>query len=356
MTQSTIEDEKKKSVSGGHGHGEPDPEIPPGSDGVNVGEEGYVDPELEKVVLRKLDKRIPLLLAALCTLDVVLTAIIGSPELNKTLLTPRIQNTDLLSYLDRSNIGNAKIAGMEKDLELEGNRYSWLLTIFYISYTLFQVLILVWKAVPAHYVAACTALSWYVEKVSSVGDSVHHKSIADSIRGTLATCQAAVQSWEGEMAIRFLLGAAEAGFASGSIFLLSFFYRRHELGLRCGLFLAAAPLANTFAGALAYGITSGHPKFASWRLLFLVEGIPTVLMTPVAFYFLPDHPAGARFLNKEEKEVAKARAMRQVGHVERTGSIHWSDIGATVLDAKAWIMSVREVQDSELVPSSWLFA
>lgn len=144
------------------------------------------------------------------------------------------------------------------------------------------------------------------------------------------------------MALRFLLGATEAGFASGSIFFLSFFYRRHELGLRCGLFLAAAPLANTFAGALAYGITSGHPKFASWRLLFLVEGLPTVLMTPIAFYFLPDHPAAARFLNKDEKEVAKARALRQVGQVERTGSIQWGDIGATLLDAKAWITAVRK--------------
>ena len=74
MTQLNIEDEKKNPVSGGHDHGDPGPEIPPESGGVNVGEEGYVDPELEKVVLRKLDKRIPLLLAALCTLDVVSTA------------------------------------------------------------------------------------------------------------------------------------------------------------------------------------------------------------------------------------------------------------------------------------------
>ena len=90
--------------------------------------------------------------------------------------------------------------------------------------------------------------------------------------GFLATIQSAVHNWEGEMALRFLLGAAEAGFGPGVPFLLSFFYLRREVGLRVGLHLSAPPLANTFAGALAYGITSGHSKLANWRLLFLVEG------------------------------------------------------------------------------------
>ena len=135
----------------------------------------------------------------------------------------------------------------------------------------------------------------------------------------VATCQTGVQSWGGEMALRFLLGATEAGFGPGVPYLLSFFYRRKEIGLRCGIFLSAAPLANTFAGALAYGITSGHPKFSSWRLLFLVEGLPTVLMAPVAWFFLPDSPAHARFLTEEEKEIAKARGIQQVGEVERVG-------------------------------------
>jgi MFS family permease len=142
------------------------------------------------------------------------------------------------------------------------------------------------------------------------------------------------------MTLRFLLGVAESGFAVGSLYLLSFFYRRRELGLRCGLFLSAAPLANTFAGALAYGITSGHSKLANWRLLFLVEGLPTLLMAPVAFYFLPDSPSQSRFLDDDEKEGAKMRALRQVGHIERTGSLDWKDVGATLLDLKAWITAV----------------
>src|SRR5947207_2809445 len=97
------------------------------------------------------------------------------------------------------------------------------------------------------------------------------------------------------------IGLFEAGFGPGIPYLLSFFYLRHELGFRCGIFVSAAPLANTFAGALAYGITSGHPHLAKWRVLFLVEGLPTVAMAAAAFFFLPDNPEKARFLNEEEK-------------------------------------------------------
>lgn len=145
------------------------------------------------------------------------------------------------------------------------------------------------------------------------------------------------------MALRFILGAAEAGFGPGVPYLMSFFYRRRELGLRCGLFLSAAPLANTFAGALAYGITSGHPKLASWRLLFLVEGIPSLLAVPIAWFFLPDSPAEARFLTKEEKEVARARGLRRSGEEVQSGGIVWKDIGETLLDVKPWITAVRTV-------------
>ncbi|KAL8818943.1 MAG: hypothetical protein Q9223_002532 [Gallowayella weberi] len=59
-------------------------------------------------------------------------------------------------------------------------------------------------------------------------------------------------------------------------------------------------------------------------------------MAPIVYRFLPASPEKARFLNPEEALVAKARAMRQVGDGVRVGSIVWSDIGATLADAKAW--------------------
>ncbi|KIX98327.1 uncharacterized protein Z520_05628 [Fonsecaea multimorphosa CBS 102226] len=250
-----------------------------------------IDPALERRVVRKIDLRV----------------------------TPLVTFLFLLSFLDRSNIGNARIAGMEDDLDLTGDRYDWLLTIFYISYIVFQFQGFMWKIVKPHTWACFITLAW----------------------GIVATCQAATQSWGGEMALRFLLGAAEAGFGPSIPYLLSFFYLRHEHGFRSGIFLAAAPLANTFAGALAYGITSGHPSIAKWRLLFLVEGIPTILAAPIAWFYLPDSPTSARFLTAEEKEVARARVIRQHGHQEEgKHRVSLKEIGETLIDAKAWFTAL----------------
>lgn len=125
------------------------------------------------------------------------------------------------------------------------------------------------------------------------------------------------------------------------IYLLSFFYLRHEVGFRCGMFASAAPLASTFAGALAYGITRGHAKMTNWRLLFLVEGLPTICMAPIAYLFIPDSPDKARFLSAEEKEITRARAIRQTGTSERIGGLDVKQLAGALLDVKLWCMAVR---------------
>lgn len=145
------------------------------------------------------------------------------------------------------------------------------------------------------------------------------------------------------LAARFFLGFAEAGFGPGVPYLMSFFYLRHELGFRIGIFLSGAPLATCFAGALAYGISSGHPKgIESWRLLFLVEGIPCILMGIATFFLLPDSPDKCKFLTPEEKEVAGARVIRQVGGEEahRIRHIRWPEVGAALLDVKNWLTAL----------------
>lgn len=94
----------------------------------------FIDPVIEKRVVRKLDWHLVPLLMALY----------------------------LLAFLDRSNIGNAKIAGMAKALDLDAGRYSWLLTIFYIAYIIFQFQVLGWKRFPPHIWAAWAIFGWYV--------------------------------------------------------------------------------------------------------------------------------------------------------------------------------------------------
>ena len=232
-------------------------------------------------------------------------------------LTPYL---DMLAFLDRSNIGNAETAGMKQALKLTGDRYNWLLTIFYITYVVFEFCLLFWKLFPPHIVGAIVVFIW----------------------GLLATVQAGVHNWSGMMAVRSFLGASEAAYAPGIIYLLSFFYLRHEVGYRIGLFASAAPLASTFSGALAYGITSGHPSLASWRLLFLVEGLPTLLMVPLAYFFIPDSPDKARFLNSEEKAIVRSRAMRQTGTEasSRVGGLSLKEFARILLDLKAWLNAV----------------
>lgn len=168
------------------------------------------------------------------------------------------------------------------------------------------------------------------------------KANLDFNRGLASTLQAAAFNWSGMMVCRFFLALAEAGYAPGIPYLLSFYYMRNELGLRCGIYFAAAPLATCFAGALAYGITSGHAALENWRLLFLVEGLPSIAIAFVAFYFMPDSPEKARFLNKEEKEAAKARAIRQVGQegATRVGFINFKEVGLALMDVKNWLTAV----------------
>ena len=127
----------------------------------------------------------------------------------------------------------------------------------------------------------------------------------------------------------------------GVIYLLSFFYLRHEVGFRCGIFASAAPLASTFAGALAYGITSGKPSIKKWKVLFLVEGLPTIALAPIAWFFIPDLPDKARFLTPEEKEIARSRAVRQTGSSERVGSLDVKQLLKALLDLKMWFNGVR---------------
>ncbi|KAI0206683.1 major facilitator superfamily domain-containing protein [Astrocystis sublimbata] len=226
----------------------------------------------------------------------------------------------MLAFLDRGNIGNARIAGLEKDFNLDSNGYQWLINVFYIAYVLAEFGILLWKVFPPHIVGAIVVFGW----------------------GLIATVQAGAQNWGGLVALRFLLGVFEACYGPGIIYLLSFFYLRHEVGFRCGIFASAAPLASTFAGALAYGITSGHSHLANWRLLFLVEGLPTVLLSVIAWFFIPDSPEQARFLNAEEKEIVKSRAMRQVGvdAKARIGIPRLPDLGAVLIDWKAWLCAL----------------
>lgn len=131
--------------------------------------------------------------------------------------------------------------------------------------------------------------------------------------GVLASLQSITTSFLALVILRALLGIGEAAFGPGLPFYLSFFYRRDELALRTGLFISAAPLANSFASSLAWLITKvGHGgPIAPWRLLFLVEGFPSIFVAVFAWWFVPDSPETIKWLDRKERKIAALRLRKE---------------------------------------------
>lgn len=235
----------------------------------------------------------------------------------------------LMSFLDRSNIGNARLAGLTDDLNLSDNQYDWLLTAFYINYILFEWMTLCYKIFPPHIYISCCVFAW----------------------GVLASLQSLTTSWAALLVLRALLGIGEAAFV-GIPFYLSFFFRKDELAFRIGLFISAAPLATSFASSLAWAIVGlgDRVAIASWRLLFLLEGFPACVVAVWAWWWLPDAPSTARWLSVRERKVAALR-MRKEGDSdsmsEKTSTqstlprhkqkFKWNEVLKTLKDPKAYL-------------------
>ncbi len=119
------------------------------------------------------------------------------------------------TYID---IGNARIAGMDADLQTSPPRddwYEWALTAFYAAYIVFEWMSLLWKLIPAHIYVSYLVLSW----------------------GLAASMQSVAVSYPMLIVLRVLLGIGEAGF-TGIPFYLSFFFKRHELAFRTAIFIS----------------------------------------------------------------------------------------------------------------------
>ncbi|KAL8726402.1 MAG: hypothetical protein Q9166_006753 [cf. Caloplaca sp. 2 TL-2023] len=258
----------------------------------NLHDPGLYSFEEEQSVLRKFDRHLVLFIAFLY----------------------------MLGFLDRSNIGNAKIAGMSDDLHLTSSQYEWALRSFYITYVLFEWMPILYTVLsPSTYIALCV-LAW----------------------GAIASLQALATSYASLCFLRALLGISEAAFGPGVPVFLAFFYKRDELAFRIGLFVSAAPLATSFASSLAWLITKlgQHSLIAPWRMLFLLEGFPSVLISVFAFYYVPNRPGVARYLSKRERRVAELRLRQgkpKVQHEDRRRKFQWNEIWEALRDPKCYL-------------------
>ncbi|KAL1591761.1 hypothetical protein SLS60_011760 [Paraconiothyrium brasiliense] len=204
------------------------------------------------------------------------------------MVVPTVTLLYLLCFIDRTNIGNARLAGFEKDLHLEGYDYNTVLSVFYVSYIVFEI--------PATICCKVIGPGWFLPAttlgfgICSIGTAfVHTRSQA--------------------CAVRFLLGIFEAGVMPGCAYYLSRWYRRAELTFRLGLWMLMAPLSGAFGGLFASGILklSHFGSLHGWQMIFAIEGILTIGVALVAFITLTDRPETARWLTEEQKQLAVDR-------------------------------------------------
>jgi MFS family permease len=145
--------------------------------------------------------------------------------------------------------------------------------------------------------------------------------------GFVATIQATITNWAGLMACRFFLGMAEAMFAPGVPYYLTFWYPRAKVAFRHGVFISGAAFANAYGGALAYALSHINGSIAPWKILFIIEGIPTCLLAGFAWFYLPDSIATAKFLNEREKQIAVAAVARdQEADPDRAGGFQLKEV------------------------------
>ncbi|KDQ28992.1 hypothetical protein PLEOSDRAFT_1103027 [Pleurotus ostreatus PC15] len=194
----------------------------------------------------------------------------------------------LANFIDRSNIGNARIAGLERDLGLHGNQFNTILAVFYASYIIVEL--------PSN---------WVIQRVGAN----RWIPLLVCLWGVVTTLTGLVQNFGGLVAIRMCLGLCEGGLLPGMILYLSTIYKRHELQLRVGIFYASASLSGAFGGLLATAITrmEGVGGLSGWRWIFILEGIATVILSIVSAVFLPANLESAKFLTKEERTFATRR-------------------------------------------------
>ncbi|KAF4619635.1 hypothetical protein D9613_005095 [Agrocybe pediades] len=194
----------------------------------------------------------------------------------------------LANFIDRSNVGNARISGLEKDTHLHGDQFNIVLAVFYVAYILVELPsnMVLKKMKPNRWIPLLVC-SW----------------------GVITTLSSLVQSFRGLVAIRIFLGLFEGGLLPGIILYLSTIYKRHELQLRVGIFYASASLSGAFGGLLATAILKmdGVGSLAGWRWIFILEGLATVIASFIAAWYLPESLATAHFFTDEEREFALKR-------------------------------------------------
>lgn len=223
-----------------------------------------------------------------------------------------------MAFLDRTNIGNAKIAHLATDLGLSTPQYNMTLTIFFISYSVFEPLtnILLKRLRPSIFIPIIM-VTWGLSMLS----------------------MGFVKNYGGLLTARWFLGLCEAGLFPGINYYLSCWYKRSEFGIRAAIFFSAAAVSGSFGGLLAaaIGLLDGKRGYAGWQWIFIVEGALTIALGFISFFMVHDFPDAARFLSPDDR----VRVIRRLKLDQQSSAEHEefrsSYLMAALKDWKMWL-------------------
>jgi ACS family tartrate transporter-like MFS transporter len=227
----------------------------------------------------------------------------GASALRKVLqrLLPFTMLLFFFSLIDRTNISFAALQ-MNDDLGFGPTVYGFAAGIFFVGYCLFEVPSnLVLMRVGARPWLARIMLTW----------------------GVIVVATAWVNGLTSLYTMRFLLGVAEAGLLPGLFYYLGTWIPASHRGLGLSVLMSTAALSNVIGGPLATGIMEldGWLGFRGWQLVFLLEGVPTVLVGIAVLAWLPETPRDARWLEPAERDWLESTIARENAAKARVGAM-----------------------------------
>jgi D-galactonate transporter len=191
----------------------------------------------------------------------------------------------LVSYLDRVNVGFAKLQ-MLKDLNLSDAVYGLGAGIFFLGYFLFEI--------PSNLILHRVGAKVWIARIMITW-------------GIISAAMMFTNSATTFYVLRFLLGAAEAGFFPGIVLYLTYWYPNARRGRMTTLFMLAVPLSGLIGGPISGWIMSafsgGAHGMAGWQWLYLLEGIPAIIIGIIVLFYLDDHIEKAKWLTDSEKAI-----------------------------------------------------
>jgi sugar phosphate permease len=198
----------------------------------------------------------------------------------------------IVAYLDRVNVGFAKLS-MLADLGFSETVYGLGAGVFFVGYFFFEV--------PSNVVLHRSGARRWIARIMITW-------------GLLAAAMLLVRTQASFYALRFLLGAAEAGFFPGMILYLTYWYPAARRGRITTLFMTAVGVSSVLGGPLSGAIVKGLAGacgLAGWQWMFLLEGLPSVLVGVAVLFFLDDGIPAARWLSPAEKAMLDANVSRE---------------------------------------------